>query len=800
MTNELEAKPERIAEFLRMALPDGPYVLGAIPAQKGAPKVRTFGDAMDAAAWAATMNVAGAHNLYWIHNRLKGPVDRKPKEADVLEVLFLHVDCDPPKKLPREGMSPEALAEWTEQERESIVGRLTKFDPEPSFIVDSGGGFQAFWRLDQAHPVDGDETQVANLKPYNVQLRDVLGGDNCQSFDHLMRLAGTVNWPDAEKRKRGRRPRLATVIHESGEAYPLHDFTPSAEAKASGASAKVQISSNLPRIKGLDDLPASVSQRTRMLIVQGDDPDDPTKYGSKSEVMWAVTCELIRAGCEDDIIAAVLLDPDFGISDHPLRQKRSVEYVARQIERAREDNEAGGRRVLDPSDPYLTAIRLKEELLPDTIHTNDDWLTWRGGAYRDVEDGTVMALIWRELAASVVRKKKDEAFIFEPFKPGKGQVAEVMAAMEGLAHQPADAIAPPAWLDGDGPQPLEMVACRNGILHVPSGELFHPTPRFFTRNALEIDFAPDAPAPRHWEAFVEEVFPDPVAAQLLQDWFGYLLLPDISQQRILLMIGPTRSGKGVTQQIITRLVGQGNTCNPKSGSLGSTNVGALQPLIGKTVAFMSDARFGGNLNKHAIAETLLTISGGDNVTIDRKFKEAWTGRLPTRFVMLSNELPSLKDNSPALANRFVPLMFEQSFLGREDHGLVDRIVNSELPGILNWALVGWRRLHERGRFVLPAVSRDAVDQILELGSPAAHFLRDRCIVERGRSVEKDRLFVAYVDWCDRNQMRNSDAAHFGRDLIAASSNRIRPKRGSVAGERVQQYEGVDLTPTPDSPY
>jgi hypothetical protein len=53
--------------------------------------------------------------------------------------------------------------------------------------------------------------------------------------------------------------------------------------------------------------------------------------------MWAVTCELVRAGCEDDMIAAVLLDPDFGISDHPLRQKRSVEYVARQIERAREE-------------------------------------------------------------------------------------------------------------------------------------------------------------------------------------------------------------------------------------------------------------------------------------------------------------------------------------------------------------------------------------------------------------------------------------------------------------------------------
>lgn len=94
--------------------------------------------------------------------------------------------------------------------------------------------------------------------------------------------------------------------------------------------------SDLPRAN-LETLPAAVTPRTRMLIVQGDDPDDPKRYASKSEVMWAVTCDLIRAACKDEQIAAVLLDPDLDVSDHPRRQKRSVEYVERQIERAREE-------------------------------------------------------------------------------------------------------------------------------------------------------------------------------------------------------------------------------------------------------------------------------------------------------------------------------------------------------------------------------------------------------------------------------------------------------------------------------
>jgi P4 family phage/plasmid primase-like protien len=767
--------------FLRWLRPAGPWTLTAIPVDGGKTTTDTFYDASAARGWIEQRT--GKQNLYVMVNPASTTLRSKARKEEVEALALLHVDLDV-----KTGDLETGL--------DAIRHRLAAFRPEPSGVIFSGGGYWAFFRLKDPLPLGGGPAQIAEAEAYNRGLERELGGDDCHNVDRICRLPGTINIPDAKKRKRGRTEALATIVRLEEHAYDLAEFTPATEHRRGGGASAVELPTELPSVD-LDALPAAVLQRTRMLIVQGDDPDDATRYKSKSEVVWAVTCELVRAGCDDPTIAGILLDPDFGISDHPLRQKRSREYVERQIGRAREDNDAGGRRVLDATDPYGTAARLRDELCPNAIHTNGDYLEWTGGAYRAVEDATVTATLWRELDASVVRVKRDEVFVFERFKPSKAKVTEVEAALRGLIHEPADAIAPPAWLDCPGPPPLEIVACSNGLLHVPTGELLPPTPSFFTRNALDIAYDPDAPEPRHFKAFIEQVFPDRTAAELLQDWFGYLLLPDTSRQKILLMVGPTRSGKGVTQQIITRLVGEGNTCNPKSGSLGSDNVGALQPLIGKTVAFISDARFGRNMS--AIAETLLTISGGDNVTIDRKFKEAWTGRLPTRFVMLSNEMPSLKDNSPALANRFVPLLFQQSFLGREDHGLAERIIASELPGVMNWALVGWRRLRERARFVLPRVSADAIDQILELGSPAAHFLRDCCVIEVGREVEKDRLFGSYVSWCARNEMHHSDLAHFARDLVAASNNQVRPKRASIAGQRINVFEGVDLLSTSE-PY
>ena len=53
------------------------------------------------------------------------------------------------------------------------------------------------------------------------------------------------------------------------------------------------------------------------------------------------------------------------------------------------------------------------------------------------------------------------------------------------------------------------------------------------------------------------------------------------------------------------------------------------------------------------SSALLSISGEDTLTIDRKYREPWTGRLPTRFMILTNELPRFSDSSGALASRFV---------------------------------------------------------------------------------------------------------------------------------------------------
>ncbi|WP_417322479.1 primase-helicase family protein [Erythrobacter aureus] len=323
--------------FLHQYSPEGPWVLSAKKGKHDPFKTRTFRPETEAAGrdWVERLNASG-HHIYFMANPPTRDLPKKAKKEDVRDMAVLHVDIDP-KDPPKDATEPECV-EHFERERAEAFEKLAKFDPPPSITIDSGGGAQGIWLLDEPLYIGGNVPAAEEAELYNQHLETVLGGDSCHNLDRVLRLVGTINW----KRKPGREPRMAELLQfHDDRRYPLGEFTAAPARKASETSSqtKVQLEGEPPRLRDLDELPPAVTNRTRMLIVQGDDPDDEQRYVSRSEVTFAVCCELVRANCSDEQIAAVLLDPDFGISAHTLAQKRSLEYAARQIERARAEVE-----------------------------------------------------------------------------------------------------------------------------------------------------------------------------------------------------------------------------------------------------------------------------------------------------------------------------------------------------------------------------------------------------------------------------------------------------------------------------
>ncbi|NJO55860.1 MAG: NTP-binding protein [Rhodospirillales bacterium] len=337
---------------------------------------------------------------------------------------------------------------------------------------------------------------------------------------------------------------------------------------------------------------------------------------------------------------------------------------------------------------------------------------------------------------------------------------------------------PPCWLDHADEQPpaVEILAVENGLLHTPSRTLLPHTPTFFNVNALPFAYEPTAACPG-WLSFLNSLWPDdPSSIATLQEWFGYALLPDTSQQKILLLIGQPCSGKGTIARILHALLGIENVASPTLSGL-ATNFG-LEPLIGKLLATVADARLSGSHS--LVVERLLSISGEDALTVDRKNRTHWTGKLDTRIMVLTNELPRFHDQSSALPRRFIVLRTAQSFYGREDPGLTQRLL-VELPGILNWALAGLDRLRERGHFLQPESGQGDVELLHDAASPVSAFVRDCCRLDPAYQCRRTISITPISGTWRRRGIPVAGQEHFARDLLAAVvRGRVRDASGVIS--------------------
>jgi putative DNA primase/helicase len=449
--------------------------------------------------------------------------------------------------------------------------------------------------------------------------------------------------------------------------------------------------------------------------------------------------------------------------------------------------------VLDPRDPMPSARKLiardyTRDGLPTLLHRADDFFSWTGTHYARTDSGSITAAVWRFLEEA---KRRDKGETEVPFQPTTARVSDVCNALKAICNVDGR-LEPPAWLAGhdhERPPANELLPCRNGLLHLPTRKLYALTPAFFGLNALPYNYEPSTAAPKKWLRFLHSLWPDdPEAVVCLQQWFGLMLSGDTRHHKMLLIVGPPRSGKGTIGRVLTAMLGPENVAGPTLSSLAGPF--GLEPLLGKMLAIVSDARIGGKADRNVIAERLLAVSGEDTLTVDRKHRAAWHGRLSTRFMLLTNELPQIFDASGALASRFIVLTMTESFLGKEDKGLTGRLL-AELPAILNWSLAGLDDLQKRGRLLQPDSSDDAIRELADLASPISAFVRERCVVGPRETIECDALFQAWLEWAMESGHGAGTKATFGKNLKAAfpAVKRTQPRDGD---NRVPHYAGIGL--------
>ena len=413
---------------------------------------------------------------------------------------------------------------------------------------------------------------------------------------------------------------------------------------------------------------------------------------------------------------------------------------------------------------------------------------YTGTHYREYADEALERDLYMFLNAALVMGRDGTP---KPFNPTKNKVLEIVHALRRgcLISREWDT---PCWLGGEYRPAANLVACRNGILNLETRDLLPHDPLFFTTNCLPLGYDKATPKPKRWLRFLEEIWPedkegyyDKEAEETLQEIAGYLLTSDTRQQKIFLIIGPPRSGKGTIVHVLVALLGDENCVFPTLSSL-SGEFGRW-PLIDKKLAAITDARISSRADTHRIAELLLSISGGDRQTINRKNQAFWTGRLDVRFLMTTNVLPAIRDASGTIATRYVLLKLTESFLGREDLNLKTALA-PEMAGILNWALDGLDRLRKRGSFRIPVSSKESIRELEDAAEPVGAFLREWCKDGPSQRVNVKNFYRSYRAWAEEAGQQILAKNSFGRAL----RGQLPKLKTSGAGAK-RDYTGVALS-------
>ena len=184
-------------------------------------------------------------------------------------------------------------------------------------------------------------------------------------------------------------------------------------------------------------------------------------------------------------------------------------------------------------------------------------------------------------------------------------------------------------------------------------------------------------------------------------------------------------------------------------------------------------------------------SNPTRVFLDEETRNQRTDILKLRFTIVVNELPRLSDASAAMRSRLLVLPYFNSYEGKEDFGLVDRLL-TEIPGITNWSLEGLRLLRNVGRFRNPAAGEKILRDFVYLSSPVQAFLDECCEVGVDKKVRRIDLQLAWTHWCDENGHMPGSVADFGKKLRAAVP-RIDDERRRVDGRRERWDIGIGLT-------
>ncbi len=333
----------------------------------------------------------------------------------------------------------------------------------------------------------------------------------------------------------------------------------------------------------------------------------------------------------------------------------------------------------------------------------------------------------------------------------------------------------------------------NGVLEVKSGILLKHDPKYLFTYVIPHIFNSNSVCPT-WDLMLENLTLGRNDLILnIEEFLGYALsnMDYGLAPKALILDGSGANGK-------TTLV------NAFKMVLGNKNVSSILVSTINENRFVSSTLFKSLLNiaeeeKISVfkeSENFKRLTGGSPMTAEKKGKDAFQFTNRAKLLMTYNNLPTITDRSHGMFRRLLIIPCDQNFTERPDLFISDLEIKiqEEIPGIINKAIAGLKRLKNQRGFTESQVIKQKIEEAYFASDYIASWFNERILITE-ESSDKETTESLYLDFINEiAPVPQPSKFKFGKEVkaIVSKLNKQHP-RLAYGQVKIGGFSGKGIT-------
>lgn len=321
------------------------------------------------------------------------------------------------------------------------------------------------------------------------------------------------------------------------------------------------------------------------------------------------------------------------------------------------------------------------------------------------------------------------------------------------------------------------IVFKNGILHLEEMEFEEMGPEHLESIQINANYNPTAYSETADTFFNNVTLGCKDTQKLLFEAIGYAMLKTVELAKTFMMTGSGRNGKSTFIELVTEILGEENC-----GSLSLKDMAngfRVSTLVGKLASLAAD------ISSQPITESdlLKSVSAGDRIMLEKKYEQAYEGRVFSTLFYACNKIPKTPDTSDGFYRRWViipfnadltkiknveGLAFKKALLSQES---IDYVAYKAVQAIYNL-------FNTTKDFTQPSTVTAMLNAYKISNSSVLSWFKERFVNNKADPTEAERkegikklsnmmlgsAYITYVEWCKETNKQNLSRPNFEEEV------------------------------------